>query len=63
MTRTHWFFAATALLAVAGAGTAAADVPAGIAAWQAGDYARAVAEWRAPAEAGDPEAQFNLGHA
>ncbi len=63
MTRTHWLFAATAFLALAGAETAAADVPAGIAAWQAGDYARAVAEWRAPAEAGDPDAQFNLGQA
>ncbi|MFN3725802.1 MAG: SPOR domain-containing protein [Allosphingosinicella sp.] len=63
MTRTHWFLAATALLALTGAETAAADVPAGIAAWQAGDYARAVAEWRPLAEAGDADAQFNLGQA
>lgn len=63
MTRTHWFLAATALLALSGAETAAADVPAGIAAWQAGDYARAVAEWRPLAEAGDADAQFNLGQA
>ncbi|WP_166039339.1 tetratricopeptide repeat protein, partial [Sphingosinicella sp. YJ22] len=63
MTRTHWFLAATAFLALAGAETAAADVPAGIAAWQAGDYARAVAEWRPLAEAGDADAQFNLGQA
>ena len=63
MTRMHWLFGATALLALTGAGTAAADVPAGIAAWQAGDYARAVAEWRPLAEAGDADAQFNLGQA
>lgn len=63
MARTHWFLAATALLAVAGAESALADVPAGIAAWQAGDYARAVREWRGPAEAGDADAQFNLGQA
>lgn len=63
MTRTHWFLAATAFLALTSAETAAADVPAGIAAWQAGDYARAVAEWRPLAEAGDADAQFNLGQA
>ncbi len=63
MTRMHWLFGATALLALTGAGTAAADVPAGIAAWQAGDYARAVAEWRPLAQAGDADAQFNLGQA
>lgn len=40
-----------------------ADVKAGVDAWQQGDYARAVAEWRPLAEAGDPDAQFNMGQA
>ncbi|NCP18632.1 MAG: sporulation protein [Erythrobacter sp.] len=55
-------------LAVAGAlmampGVALADVNAGVAAWQNGDYAAAVAEWREPAGQGDADAQFNLGQA
>jgi cell division septation protein DedD len=49
---------------VAFAGTAAAqDVQGGIAAWQAGDYAAAVAQWRPLADAGNADAQFNLGQA
>ena len=63
MTTRPWILAATFLAAAVGAGAASADVPAGIAAWQAGDYARAVTEWRPLAEAGDPDAQFNLGQA
>lgn len=42
---------------------AAADVRAGVTAWEAGDYARAVAEWRPLAIAGDADAQFNLAQA
>ncbi|MBB3033524.1 SPOR domain-containing protein [Alteriqipengyuania lutimaris] len=42
---------------------ALADVNAGVAAWQQGDYATAVAEWRGPANAGDADAQFNMGQA
>ena len=42
---------------------ALADVNAGVAAWQQGDYAAAVAEWRGPANAGDADAQFNMGQA
>ena len=42
---------------------AAADVRAGVAAWEAGDYVRAVREWRPLAQAGDADAQFNLGQA
>ena len=42
---------------------ALADVNAGVAAWENGDYAAAVAEWRGPAGAGDADAQFNLGQA
>ncbi|WIA54080.1 SPOR domain-containing protein [Sphingobium sp. WTD-1] len=42
---------------------ALADVKAGVDAWQQGDYAKAIAEWRPLANAGDPDAQFNLGQA
>lgn len=42
---------------------ARADVLAGVTAWEAGDYARAVAEWRPLALAGNADAQFNLGQA
>ena len=42
---------------------AAADVKAGVDAWQQGDYAKAVAEWQPLAQAGDPDAQFNMGQA
>ncbi len=55
------------VVAFAGAAMAAApalaDVRAGVIAYEAGDYARAVAEWRPPAIAGDADAQFNLGQA
>jgi cell division protein FtsN len=40
-----------------------ADVKAGVDAWGAGNYAAAVREWRTPAEAGDPDAIFNLAQA
>jgi TPR repeat protein len=47
-----------------GAGVpASADVKAGVDAWQQGDYSRAVAEWRSLANAGDVDAQFNMGQA
>jgi cell division septation protein DedD len=42
---------------------AGATVKDGVDAWQARNYARAVALWRAPAAAGDPDAQFNLAQA
>lgn len=42
---------------------ALADVKAGVDAWSAGDYARAVAEWRGPATKGDPDAAFNMAQA
>ena len=41
----------------------AQSVKAGIEAWQRGDYAGAVAIWRPLAEAGDPDASFNMGQA
>lgn len=40
-----------------------ADVKAGVDAWSAGDFPRAVAEWEGPAAAGDPDALFNLAQA
>ncbi|WP_019515050.1 SPOR domain-containing protein [Sphingomonas sp. Mn802worker] len=42
---------------------ALADVKSGVEAWSRGDYPAAVAQWRAPAAAGDADAQFNLGQA
>jgi cell division septation protein DedD len=50
------------LLALAAA-PAGADVKAGVDAWSAGDYARAVAEWEKPAADGDADALFNLAQA
>ena len=55
------FALAAALVAMPG--VALADVNAGVAAWQQGDYATAVGEWRGPAGAGDADAQFNMGQA
>jgi uncharacterized protein len=42
---------------------ALADVKAGVDAWQQGDYDKAVSVWRPLAQAGDPDAQFNMGQA
>jgi cell division septation protein DedD len=42
---------------------ALADVRAGVTAWEAGDYNRAVTEWRPLAVQGDADAQFNIGQA
>lgn len=50
-------------LALLFASPAVAGTREGVAKWQAGDYPAAVAEWRAPAAAGDADAQFNLGQA
>jgi uncharacterized protein len=46
-----------------GAGSALADVKAGVDAWQGGNYPAAVAQWRPLADRGDSDAQFNLGQA
>src|SRR5690606_38659877 len=40
---------------------AAADFKAGLEAYQAGNYAVALSEWRPYAERGDAHAQYNLG--
>lgn len=53
---------AAALLALLAA-PALADVKAGVDAWSAGDYARAVVEWQGPAAEGDADALFNLAQA
>ncbi|SFP49903.1 Sel1 repeat-containing protein [Sphingomonas rubra] len=42
---------------------AAADVKAGLDAWNHGEWARAIAEWRPLAIQGDADAQFNLAQA
>jgi TPR repeat protein len=49
------------LVALAAAAPARADYEAGLAAARAGDYAGAVREWRPLAEAGNRDAQYNLG--
>lgn len=49
--------------ALIAASAALADVKAGVDAWSRGDYERAIAEWKGPAERGDSDAQFNLGQA
>jgi TPR repeat protein len=41
----------------------ATDVKAGVDRWMRGDYAGAIAQWRPLAEAGNADAQFNLGQA
>jgi uncharacterized protein len=56
-------FAVAALIALLVAAPATAGVKEGVDAWQAGDYAKAIGEWRGPAAAGDADAQFNLAQA
>ncbi|MGX7952813.1 SPOR domain-containing protein [Tsuneonella sp. HG249] len=57
-------FCAVALSGVVGLASAAqADVKAGVDAWSKGDFSQAVAEWREPADRGDPDALFNLAQA
>ncbi|MCB5426168.1 SPOR domain-containing protein [Altererythrobacter sp. CC-YST694] len=54
---------AVVALAVPAWAPAQADVKAGVDAWSRGDYAAAVAEWKAPAESGDADALFNMAQA
>lgn len=56
-------FGSAMLTVLIAAAPAVADVKAGVDAWGRGDFTRAVQEWRGPAVAGDPDAQFNLGQA
>lgn len=56
----------TLILALAAANPQSAPQPVvkqGVEAWERGDFTGAVAKWRAPAIAGDADAQFNLGQA
>jgi uncharacterized protein len=52
-----------AMLAATPVSPALADVKQGVDAWSAGEYAQAVKEWQGPAQAGDPDAMFNLAQA
>ncbi|QYU68232.1 PQQ-dependent sugar dehydrogenase [Leptolyngbya sp. 15MV] len=52
-----------AVVALAIAAPALADVKAGVDAWARGNYDAAVREWRDPAAAGDPDALFNMAQA
>jgi cell division protein FtsN len=63
MNRAATATAAATALALLAAGPVLADVKAGVDAWSAGDYTRAVVEWQGPASAGDPDALFNLAQA
>jgi hypothetical protein len=59
-----WRLAAVALACIAGTHglpQARADAAAGSAAFEKGDYVRAMAEWRSAAERGDPDAELGLG--
>lgn len=59
----HWSAALICASLAWAAPAGAQNVKAGIDAWQRGDYASAVAIWRPLAEAGDPDASFNMGQA
>ncbi|KLE33746.1 SPOR domain-containing protein [Aurantiacibacter gangjinensis] len=61
--RTYVLSRSLAVAALLLAAPASADVRDGVDAWARGDYAAAVAAWQGPAEAGDPDAMFNLGQA
>ncbi len=53
--------ALSALFSILLVGTASADFDAGLAAYEAGDYAAALREWRPLADEGDLDARFYLG--
>lgn len=55
-------FLLLAMLILAWTGAARADMEAGIEAYKRGDYGAARAAWAPLATAGDPEAQYFLGH-
>lgn len=58
-----WGLALATAIMLSGPAAALADVKAGVDAWTQGDYAKAIAEWRPLALAGDADAQFNMGQA
>jgi hypothetical protein len=50
------------LLVAGGSSAARADAAAGRSAFEKGDFARAMTEWQAAADHGDPEGEFGLGN-
>jgi cell division septation protein DedD len=54
---------AAATLSILLASPAAADIKAGVDAWNAGDYKKALDEWRPLANRGNANAQYNMGQA
>ncbi len=63
MTATRGLWLAAAAAAMLATPALAQSVQAGVEAWQAGRHDDAVRQWRPLADAGDADAQFNLGHA
>ena len=61
--RKSWQYLAATVLACIAISPLAADTQAGVDAWEAGDYERAVLEWVEPAAQGNADAQFNLAQA
>ena len=57
------YLVAAAMISLLSAPAPAQSVKAGIEAWQRADYSGAVSIWRPLADAGDADAQFNLGQA
>lgn len=57
------FTALGLILASPALAQSSAEVKTGVDAWSKGDYDRAVAQWKIPAERGDADAQFNLAQA
>ncbi|HEY0164090.1 MAG TPA: hypothetical protein VGB39_01825, partial [Sphingomicrobium sp.] len=55
--------AAALAFSLLAAAPASADVKSGVEAWQKGDFGSAVRQWRALADKGDADAQFNMGQA
>lgn len=63
LSRSAAFAAFAMILATPAVAQDAAAVKTGVDAWSKGEYDRAVASWKAPAERGDADAQFNLAQA
>ena len=61
--RRSWLAAGAAIAAALAAPALAQSVQAGVEAWQSGNHAEAVRQWRPLADAGDADALFNLAHA
>src|SRR5215213_4868941 len=57
------YLVAAVMAAMMASALSAQSVKAGIDAWQRADYSAAVGIWRPLAQAGDADAQFNLGQA